>query len=251
MLQNIDLEQLDLLKKQDPAFAKTIDTLLANHNQIVRTISHELRNPLTLIGSSLQLLSSKYPDVKDFRHWNSTMSELTYMRCLLEDLTSIQSNNRTYLNPSLVNMMDFTYQIIESFAPLLSGSSINFTFHVSDDLPILSIDQVKLHEVFSNLLRNAMDAIDNQGSIHLSITQEQLDDQAYCVATISDNGCGIPPEHLETIFQLYTTYKIGGSGIGLALSRTIVEAHKGSLTVESTLHEGTTFYIRLPIQEDC
>lgn len=250
MFQNIDLEQLEQLKKQDPAFADTIDTLLANHNKIVRTISHELRNPVTLIGSSLQLLSSKCPDVKDFKHWDSTMSELTYMRCLLEDLTSIDSENRTYLKQSAVNMTDFAYQMIEAFAPTLVDTTINFTFQVPDDLPTLSIDQVKLHQVFSNLLRNAVEAISKDGNIHLSMYQELQAQRSYCVAAISDDGCGIPSKQLETIFQLYTTYKVGGSGLGLALSKNIIETHKGSLTVESILNKGTTFFIRLPIENN-
>ena len=104
-------------------------------------------------------------------------------------------------------------------------------------------DKIKLEEVFLNLLRNAKEAIDGEGTIYLSA--ERGND--ILIIQISDNGCGIPEEHLDSIFEPFKTYKQGGTGLGLSLSKRIIESHHGSISVSSEPEKGTTFTIKLPI----
>ncbi len=84
MLQDIDIHELSLIKERDPEIGAIIDTLLANHKRIISTISHEIRNPLTLVYSSLQLIQSQNPEVRNLKFWDSTIDEILFMKQLLE-----------------------------------------------------------------------------------------------------------------------------------------------------------------------
>lgn len=245
MLQNIDMNQLTQLKKRDPEFAEMIDDLLLNHKRVISTISHELRNPLALISSSLQLLSSRFPEVKDFKYWDTTLVEIEYMKCLLQEISAFNSTG--HLKQMCIDMHEFSEHLAETFTFTTRDTDIKFIANIPDLLPFVLGDHTKIHEVFVNILENAVDAVGTYGTITYSAYQEMIDEKPYFVAAITDDGCGIPEEYIESIFELFKTYKNGGTGLGLAISRNIIEAHKGSITVESTVEKGTTFLIRLPI----
>ena len=122
-------------------------------------------------------------------------------------------------------------------------SDIELISSIPSDLGDFTGDRIKLEEVFLNLLRNAKDAVSANGFIRLSALRR--DD--LLIIKVEDNGCGIPKEHLQSIFEPFKTYKQGGTGLGLSLSLQIIKAHKGSIEVQSQLDKGTTFTIALPI----
>jgi len=98
-----------------------------------------------------------------------------------------------------------------------------------------------------NLLRNAKDAVHPKGSITLSAYLKDKE----VVIEISDTGCGIPEEHIETIFSPFVTHKKDGTGLGLAIVQKAIAAHAGTIVVDSEPGIGTKFTVRLPIQHDC
>ena len=116
------------------------------------------------------------------------------------------------------------------------------------NLPLLQAFPQQLNQVFLNLLVNAGQAMDTTGEI--KITTTALADEVEI--RISDNGCGIPPENLECLFEpFFTTKAVGkGTGLGLHISRTIIEKHHGQIQVESTVGKGTTFIIHLPTVDE-
>ena len=116
-------------------------------------------------------------------------------------------------------------QICLSFAASCVDTDIEFSSLIAPDLPSLTADRLKLHEAILNLLRNAREAISSAGSIRLEAV---LKDQMLQI-TISDTGCGISPEYLDTIFDPFVTYKPNGTGLGLPIARGIIEAHHGSI----------------------
>lgn len=244
MLQNIDINRLNALKKRDPEFAAMIDALLQNHRKVIGTMSHELRNPLALISSTLQLLSSKHPDIIHYKYWETTMVEIAYMRYLIEDLSSFTPTELH--RQEHIDMHEFILYMVDAFQPTIANTHIDFSYSLPKYVPFVLGDRTKLHEVFSNLLQNAAESLKAYGTIHMEIYEEDVDNITYFVAAIKDNGCGIPPEYIESIFETFTTYKTGGTGLGLSISRNIIDAHHGYLTVESALGRGTTFFIRLP-----
>ena len=243
MLHNIDINKMNQLMKENETAKEIITTLLENHHTAVSTISHELRNPMTLLFSSLQVMQIQHPEVKNFPHWNQTLNDVEFTCQLLTDLSSF--NNSHTLHYSVFSIEQLLKNIAISFAITLEeqNTPIEFTSSISSELGELTGDKTKLEEVFLNLLKNAKEAVKPTGKINLCAYRHS----DALVILIKDNGCGIPCEHLESIFEPFITYKTDGTGLGLALSKRIIEAHGGSLSVSSIENKGTTFTVSLPI----
>ena len=152
-------------------------------------------------------------------------------------------NNSEHLHLSTFSAQDFLGQICLSFAASCVDTDIGFSSLIAPDLPSLTADRLKLHEAILNLLRNAREAISSAGSIRLEAV---LKDQMLQI-TISDTGCGISPEYLDTIFDPFVTYKPDGTGLGLAIVSRTITAHAGTVTVTSSCGKGTSFLLLLPI----
>lgn len=243
MLRNIDLNQMNQLMDNNNDARQIISQLLENHHSTVSMIAHEIRNPLTLISSSLQMIESFHPEVKDYCGWNQAMNDVHFICDLLTDLTSF---NRSYMiSHSVFSIEQLLRNIAVSFAISLDAedSDIEFTSCISPGMGDFTGDKIKLEEVFLNILHNAKDAVSETGSILFSA--ERKND--HIIVQCTDNGCGITSDIIDTIFAPFVTYKEGGTGLGLALSRRIIEAHKGTISVLSTPETGTVFTIELPI----
>lgn len=243
MLHNIDIHKLNSLMEQNEDAKQIINQLLENHKTLTSAISHEIRNPLTLISSSLQLIQSQHPEVKQFYGWEEAMEDVDFMRRLLDELSTFNNGNQLHL--SVFSIERLLKSIAVSFAISLDeqNSKIEFSSRIPSDLGDVTGDRLKLEEVVLNLLRNAKDAINRQGAIQLFA--ERHSDMIHI--EIRDTGCGIPADHLESIFEPFQTYKPNGTGLGLALSRQIITAHKGTISVVSKEGEGSTFTVTLPI----
>ena len=243
MMHNIDINKMNQLIRENETAREIINQLLKNQHTIVSTIAHEVRNPLTLVFSSLQIMQIQHPEVKDFPHWEQTLNDIEFICQLLTELSAF--NNGNTLNYSVSSMEKFLRNIAVSFAISLecNNTSIEFTSSIPDDLGDFTGDKIKLEEVLLNLLKNARDAIGFSGKISLSVSRQE----DALVLLITDSGCGIPQEHLEDIFEPSKTYKPEGTGLGLPLSRRIVEAHGGSLSVSSIENKGSTFTVKLPV----
>ena len=203
--------------------------------------SHELRNPLTSVYSTLQLIQTQHPEVKDYKYWSNLIGDIEYMNELLEELSDYSKSER--LSLSSFSLHTLLSQVSLSFAVSIADSDVEYTSKISGSLPQITGDKTKLQEVFLNLLKNAYEATLPNKSIYLDASHN---DKEVCI-TIKDTGCGIAKEQLPTIFDPFVTYKKEGTGLGLAICDHIVKAHGGSITVESEIHCGTTFRVTLPI----
>lgn len=243
MLYNIDINKMNQLMRENETAKELITQLLENHHAAVSSISHELRNPLTLIFSSLQVIEAQHPEVKNFSHWNQTLNDVEFTCQLLAELSTF--NNSNTLNYSVFSMERFLKNIAISFAITLEDqkTSVEFTSSIPADLGDFTGDKIKLEEVLLNLLKNAQDAVGTSGKISLR-AHRQPD---ALLILIQDDGCGISQEYLDSIFEPFITYKTNGTGLGLALSKRIVETHDGSLSVSSIKDNGSTFTVRLPL----
>jgi signal transduction histidine kinase len=124
------------------------------------------------------------------------------------------------------------------------SKSIDIALHKDPSLPEVEHDSDQIHQVLLNLLLNALQAVDVNGKI--AVTVELRGKSA--VIEVADNGRGIPPDHLPNIFRPFYTTKGDGTGLGLSLARRIVEEHQGRIDVTSTVGKGTTFAVILPLQ---
>lgn len=243
MLHNIDINKMNQLMEENKDAKQIISQLLENHRTTVSTIAHEIRNPLTLVSSSLQVMEIQHPEVKQYSHWKQTMEDVEFMCNLLNELSTF--NNGSTLHHSVFSIEKLLKNIAVSFAISLDSedSSIEFSSSVPSHLGDFTGDKVKLEEVLLNLLRNAKDAVGENGSITLS-AQRKKD---MLIILCKDNGCGIPADKINTIFTPFVTSKEDGTGLGLSLSKRIIEAHNGTISVDSAPTKGTTFTIKLPI----
>lgn len=251
-----DFDKLHQIMEESPEKRALLERLLESHQMTISAISHEIRNPLTLIYSTLQLISSQHPETASFKYWGQLMKDVEYTNLLLEELSIYNNSDRLTLTPT--DTVSFFKTTALSFAASIADTEIEFTSRVPDSLPEINCDSIKLRQVVLNLLRNAQDGVlaceeyhrkDSCRKILLevySLTDESEQTSSVCVK-ISDNGCGIPSEHLQDIFEPFTTYKTGGTGLGLAIASRITRAHKGSLTVTSSPSEQTVFTLTLPV----
>lgn len=210
---------------------------------LLHKFSHELRNPLTTVSSTIQLIELQHPEVKDFKYWSNISVDLEYMNQLITELSDFSKSEQLHI--STFSFRTLLEHISLSFAASVANSKVEYTSKISPSINQITGDKTKLQEVFLNLLKNAFDAAYPDKTIYL---EASCNHQMICIR-IADTGCGITKEHLPTIFEPFVTYKKNGSGLGLAICNNIIQAHGGSIHVESTVNVGTTFIITLPLRQ--
>jgi len=239
-----DTQRLNKLMADSPENKELLTKLLDFHQYTVSKISHEIRNPLALVYSTLQLIETTHPEVLNIKHWHYMREDVEYMTMLLEELS--RYNNSERLSVTEINMRTCLEHLSISFAASLVDTDIEFTSKIDPNLPVVRGDKVKLREMFLNLLKNAKDAVSSAGTITLHAYPEGNN----IVILLSDTGCGIASEDLDDIFTPFVTHKQGGSGLGLAIVQKTADAHGGFIQVQSDPGRGTTFSVTLPIQYD-
>lgn len=241
MLSHIDICRMNRLIEHNPEAKKIIEQLLQNHQTIVSLISHEIRNPLTLISSSLQLMEQTHPEVRDFSNWDQTMQDLDFLCQLLSELSAY--NNGSTLRYQVFSLQELLRSVAVSFAISLENASVSFRSSIDPAIKDYAGDQIKLREVLLNLLKNARESQADE----IVLSASSGCDTSGIQISIRDNGCGIKQNQLDQIFQAFHTTKQEGTGLGLSLSKRIIEAHHGTLTVTSAPGEGSTFTVFLPL----
>lgn len=243
MFTNIDINKMNRLMEENKDAKQIISQLLENHHTSVSMIAHEIRNPLTLVSSSLQIIEAQHPEVKEFNNWSQTMEDVEFMCSLLNELSSF--NNSSTLHHSVFSIERLLKNIAVSFAIALDAedSGIEFTSRIVPGMGDFTGDKIKLEQVVLNILRNAKEAVREGGYISL-MAERQKD---IIIIRCQDNGCGIPEDIMDTIFDPFVTHKENGTGLGLSSAKQIVEAHGGSIYAESSLETGTVFTVTLPV----
>ncbi|MBE9528386.1 MAG: cache domain-containing protein [Proteobacteria bacterium] len=217
---------------------------LAAVGQLAAGVAHEVNNPL---GGVLNC-------IYNFKNRNLTDERKTEYIDFIEDgITRAQNIVRQLLDfsqqhdPELARV-DIN-SLIESVLPLIhhsiKGRDINVVTRLGTDLPDVLADRHQIEQVLVNLLLNAVQSVEQVGRIEVATSAKG----GWYSITIGDNGCGIEADSLNRIFDpFYTTKGVGsGTGLGLSVSRGIIERHKGRIEVESTLRVGTTFKLYLPV----
>lgn len=209
---------------------------------LISKFSHELRNPLTTLYSTIQFLEMKHPEVKEFKYWSTLSLDIEHMNQLIDEWSVLSKSEN--LNLSTFNFRTFLEQISLSFAASIAHSDVQYTSKIDDSIHQITGDKTKLQEVFLNLLKNAFEASAPKQTIFLYATSS--DNQI--TVSIQDTGCGISEEQLPTIFEPFVTYKKEGTGLGLPICKQIIAAHGGTISVNSSQGVGTTFLVSLKTQ---
>ena len=218
---------------------------LADHDSIALAaakIAHEIKNPLTLISSTLQLLEIQHPIVKQSVHWNSLYDELDFISELLNDFNVLCSTNQFEF--TTLDIVRLIKDSCHKFEPLVLTNEIDF--HVITPKHSLYIygDFIRIKEAICNLVKNAIEAVESKvGQVLISIEQNDEWINIY----IEDNGNGIYEDQLAEIFNPFVTFKPNGTGLGLPITKSIIETHDGNIHIESTPKIGTKVIVSLPI----
>ena len=216
-------------------FNKELEFLLSK-------FSHEIRNPLTTLYSTIQFIEIKHPEVRNFEHWSSLTHDIEFMNHLLDELSDFSKSER--LSLETFDLRPVLLELTSAFSASIQSSNVQFSVKLEPYIYQITGDKTKLQEVFLNLLKNAYEASLPDKTVLIHAKQENNRLQI----AISDTGCGISKEQLPTIFEPFVTYKKQGTGLGLAICDHIIKAHGGTITVESTPGVGTTFLVTLETQ---
>ncbi|MDF2803964.1 MAG: hypothetical protein K0S61_3867 [Anaerocolumna sp.] len=238
-------EQLKLkdLMSSNEDFAYFINKSLNECKFLASNITHELRNPLTLIKSTAQLMETDTPSIKDTKYWNQLVEDINELELLLAEFSTYNHSETIQKNPQ--NFLLLLKSVLSTFRPVADKKQINLSLTVDEkDVPLYTsypVDQVKMRQVFVNLLQNALEATSKGGYIDINCTISD----ASLLISVNNNGEAIPEDILPTIFTPFISYKSGGSGLGLAISSNIIMAHDGTIKASSS-EEQTSFIIQLP-----
>lgn len=243
MLTVKDIARIQDLSQNDKELADLFQKLEENQKFTVSKISHEIRNPVTLINSFLQLLESKNPAITQDTYWQKVMENMSFLRQLLDGLSTFNNSDRIVTEDC--SPYRLLCKVIDSVSPTLNDSNINIQLIKLTPIPTIALDMIKMEQVFLNLIRNAKEALDEKSSGLITISIES--DCSDVTIKISDNGSGIPPEYMDDLFVPFTTHKKDGTGLGLTICKRVIEAHSGTISVTSGIDAGSTFSIILPI----
>lgn len=224
------------------------DRRLAALGNLAAGVAHEIRNPLNAIGMGLQRLLREWrlaPDEDRAEHarlGGVLQGEVNRLDEMVERFLQLARPARLTLGTCPVE--DHLGELLTLVREEAAAKGISVETTLALNGATARLDCAQVHQVLLNLVVNAFQAMPKGGTLRLTARtgNGQLE------VAIADTGSGIPPEHLDRIFEPYFTTKEGGTGLGLALAQRIVEAHGGSIEVDSHLGAGSTFRIRLPLQ---
>jgi len=213
---------------------------LAALGQLVAEITHEIKNPLMTIGGFAHQLKRNITNDKDLKKLDIIVSEIKRLEELLKDLRDYYLPRKLELGP--VDVVRLLREIKTMLKPACEKRHIKIRTDFDETLPLALADQARLKQVFINLVKNAVEATEEKAEIRVEANARAQG----IVVRISDNGPGIAEEDLPKIFEPFFTTKSHGSGLGLCVTKRIIEEHPGgSLRVESQEGQGTTFEIIL------
>ncbi len=220
-------------------------------DELISTVSHELRTPLTsLRGFAELLLLRRPPPEKQQRFLSIIVQESTRLTDLINDFLDLQrmESGRQVCHFELLDLLPLLNESASVFAEADNSHSFRLTTPAS--LPLVRGDADRLRQVFRNLVSNAVKFSPHGGGVEIGARQED----AGVTCWVSDAGVGIPVEAVPRLFTKFyrvdntETRRIGGTGLGLALVKDIIEAHGGRVWAESEFGKGSTFWLSLPAQ---
>ncbi len=213
-------------------------------------IAHELRTPLHIIQGNLEgVLDGVYEPTPE--HINNTLDETKLLARLVQDLQtlSLAETGQLPLHPTRFLLADLMADLTSSFSAQAASQGVDLSTRVADPAQELSADYDRLNQVLSNLISNALRHTPQGGKISIE-TESISGGERSARIQVKDTGAGIPSENLPFIFDRFwrgdrSRTDRSNSGLGLAITKQLVLAHKGEISVESELGKGTTFIIEL------
>jgi signal transduction histidine kinase/ligand-binding sensor domain-containing protein/DNA-binding response OmpR family regulator len=250
----VQKKHAELLDKQ---YHEKIEKVNQAKIQFFINISHEIRTPLTLIMCSVEKLIGHFKiNTEQEKEVASIEKNVSHMLNLTNELLEIQKieSGNYQINVRKDDIIRFLKNIVTAFEPLAERQKIKLSFHSFKPEFFIWHDANALEKAVDNLISNAIKYTKSEGAIEVSVRPSENNE--YLDITVSDNGIGIEKENLSKIFDRF--YHLEGNsesyeksfGVGLSLTKTLIDLHKGNISIISEPGKGSTFTISLPMQED-
>ncbi|HSD63161.1 MAG TPA: ATP-binding protein [Ignavibacteriaceae bacterium] len=264
LINNLRLQQETLQKEKEAEKLQEIDKIKTN---FFTNISHEFRTPLTLIlGPAQKILEQSGNDEinEEARLIHQNAKKLNRLTNQLLDLSRIEAG-KMKLKTSKQNILPLLNEIAASFQPFADRKKISLKCQSGQEEIRIYIDRDKIDKIITNILSNALKFTPEGGCVNVNVKTRPLLDENYAfdsqvkeIAEISvqDNGIGIPEEQLDKIFDRFyqldnrLSREYDGTGVGLSLTKELVELHKGRILVESEQGKGSIFRVILPMGKE-
>ncbi len=224
-----------------------------SRQEFVSNVSHELKTPLTsmkVLSDSILSMGEDAP-VEMYREFMTDIAgEIERETDIINDLLSLVRMDKkdSTLNITQININELIELIMKRLSPIAESQKVDLVLESFRPV-IVELDEVKFSLAISNLIENGIKYNEEGGWVHVSINS----DHRYCYLRVEDSGMGIPEESLDHIFERFYradkshSREISGNGLGLAITMSAIRMHHGEIKVASTLGEGTTFDVRIPL----
>ena len=237
--------------------------------QLAAGVAHEIKNPLNAISLVVQRLEKEFvrdnpEEQKEYdRFTRIVRNEITRVNQIIGDFLMMAKPLDTILEDH--SIMDILNYVLEVMEEEFRQKRVLVAKELDKEIPLIICDRFQLTQAFINIFNNALEAMPDGGKLRLTVKRVRLSDFRFRISEleekdstirnpqsaieiiVADTGKGIPPEALEKIFAPYYTTKGKGVGLGLAITQRMIQAHKGTLEVQSLENQGTTVIIRLPV----
>ncbi|WP_013322391.1 sensor histidine kinase [Gloeothece verrucosa] len=231
-----------------------VEETYQNLKQFTADASHELRNPLTAISTSIEVMLNHPERIhpKDVKKLAAIAKATEHMTRLTQDLLFLARTDGEIAlveNPwQSISLNQILENLIDLLEPLAEDKEVKLNYEALTTVSVMG-DPSQLSRLFSNLLQNAIQYTPPKGQVTLSLTKQNR----LCYVSVQDTGIGIAPEELPFIFNRFwradkaRTRREGGSGLGLSIVAAIAQRHGGKITVSSEVGVGSCFKVQLPI----
>jgi signal transduction histidine kinase len=227
-----------------------LQNLEQSRRDLVANVSHELKTPIAAIRAHLENLLDgvEHPDPHTLQVMLSQTERLSRLIEQLLELSRLESGELP-LQREDVPLAPLVTQVLSEIDVARSDSGVAVQSELPEDLPAVDADRERVHQVLYNLLDNAVRFTPSGGAVTVSAQRHN----GSVEVRVADTGVGIPPEHLPRLFERFyradpaRSREDGGTGIGLAIARSVVEAHGGHIRAESELGKGSVFTFDLPV----
>ncbi|MBI4811463.1 MAG: HAMP domain-containing protein [Ignavibacteriales bacterium] len=218
---------------------------LATTGEMAASMAHEIKNPIAGVLGALQVFDSETPKEDDRKEIIAEMiSQLDRVNNAVNDLLCYARPTAPLFEEVSVN------ELINKTSTLLSRQFRHKKIQVQTQLPahqlIITADKKQIQQVLWNIILNAVQSMDVEGNLRISLIPED----SIIKIQISDTGKGIPPAQLNQVFKPFFTTKHKGTGLGMTISKRIIEQHKGKIQIDIAVGKGTIITLSLPLKQD-
>jgi signal transduction histidine kinase len=219
---------------------------MATVGELVASVAHEMRNPLSSVKLNLQIIGRSLDrDTILLEHYRIALDQVLQLERMFTDL--LNYSKPLALDKGHVLLEDLVDRSLNQLQDDIISRGIAVTKKISADLPPIWVDAEKMQQVLVNLLRNAVEAVEDDRRIEISASTQNTGEEPLAKISIRDHGVGIASKNLPYVFQTFFTTKKKGTGLGLCIAKKITDAHQGAINLVSEEGSGTEVLLALPV----